>query len=229
VAWGAIYRRTLNFNGRVKAGLAALLGVTLVTAGGAAGPLWSPPAQGAAAPRAPAPEVAFVGDACAFANLIRARHRAEDDLYANYCFVLARGLRQFSQFARFDPALPRLDHDGYAGLVRRVVALPVWQPASSEDGRIVIPGYANLREFSRAEEAAVKEGLGSRFWTLVHWTNWRVTFWVTPGPQEHGAPEIVSELRAGRLGEPLVHHWPQPRPHHTRHPVQSRGKAPTLR
>ena len=157
MAYGAIYRKTLNLNSRVKARLAVLLGVTLVTAACATGPLWSPPPEGAADPRATAPEFTFVSDTFAFANLIRARHRGEDDLYANYCFVLARGLRQFSQFARFDPALPRLDHDGYAGLVRRVVALPVWQPASSEDGRIVIPGYANLREFSRAEEAAVNQ------------------------------------------------------------------------
>ena len=42
--------------------------------------------------------------------------------------------------------------------------------------RIVIPGYASLHEFSRAQEAAVKEGLVGRFWTLVHWTNWRVVF-----------------------------------------------------
>src|SRR5438445_584906 len=105
MAYGAIYRKTLNFNCRVKARLAVLLGVTLVTAACATGPLWSPPPEGAADPRATAPEFTFVSDTFAFANLIRARHRAEDDLYANYCFVLARGLRQFSQFARFDPAL----------------------------------------------------------------------------------------------------------------------------
>src|SRR5437762_312564 len=125
MAYGAIYRKTLNLNSRVKARLAVLLGVTLVTAACATGPLWSPPPEGAADPRATAPEFTFVSDTFAFANLIRARHRGEDDLYANYCFVLARGLRQFSQFARFDPALPRLDHDGYAGLVRRVVPLLV--------------------------------------------------------------------------------------------------------
>src|SRR2546426_12708685 len=120
MAYGAIYRKTLKLNSRVKARLAVLLGVTLVTAACATGPLWSPPPEGAADPRATAPEFTFVSDTFAFANLIRARHRAEDDLYANYCFVLARGLRQFSQFARFDPALPRLDHDGYRSEERRV-------------------------------------------------------------------------------------------------------------
>src|SRR3989441_4544149 len=222
MAYGAIYRKTLNLNSRVKARLAVLLGVTLVTAACATGPLWSPPPEGAADPRAAAPEFTFVSDTFAFANLIRARHLGEDDLYANYCFVLARGLRQFSQFARFDPALPRLDHDGYAWLVRRVVALPVWQPASSQDERMVIPGYANLREFSRAEEAAVKEGLGSRFWTLVHWTNWRVTFWGTHGHQEHVAHEIANELRAGRLAQLLGPNWPKPELNHPGAPLESR-------
>src|SRR5881628_1656274 len=99
MAYGAIYRKTLNLNSRVKARLDVLLGVTLVTAACATGPLWSPPPEGAADPRAAAPEFTFVSDTFAFANLIRARHRGEDDLYANYCFVLARGLRQFSQFA----------------------------------------------------------------------------------------------------------------------------------
>src|SRR2546422_3342436 len=136
MAYGAIYRKTLKLNSRVKARLAVLLGVTLVTAACATGPLWSPPPEGAADPRATAPEFTFVSDTFAFANLIRARHRGEDDLYANYCFVLARGLRQFSQFARFDPALPRLDHDGYAGLVRRVVALRSEEHTSELQSRL---------------------------------------------------------------------------------------------
>src|SRR5205807_440408 len=92
---------------------------------------------------------------------------------------------------------------------------PPWQPALPEDERIVIPGYASLREFSQAEEAAAKEGLGSRLWTLVHWGNWRVTFWVTPAHQDNVAREIVSELRAGRLVQLLVTNWPKPELNHT--------------
>src|SRR5437667_1138479 len=215
MAYGAIYRKALNLNSRVKARLAVLLGVTLVTAACASGPLWSPPPEGAADAWAAAPEFAFASDTFAFANLIRARHHGEANLYANYCFVLARGLRQFSQFARFDPALPSLDHDGYVALVRQVAALSVWRPALPADDRIVIPGYANLREFSREEEAAVKEGLGSRFLTLVHWTNWRVVFPVTGDQQEAVAHEILDELRAGRLVQLLVTNWPKPELNHT--------------
>src|SRR5213082_1330503 len=57
------------------------------------------PERGAAVPG-----FAFATDSFAFPNEIRARHPEQDDLYANYCFVLARGLRQFFLFARFEPA-----------------------------------------------------------------------------------------------------------------------------
>ncbi len=211
----AIYGKALTSNKVVKVRLAVLLGVALVTVACATGPLLGLPPEGGADARGAAPEFSFSRDTFAFANLIRARHPDGDDLYANYCFVLARGLRQFKQFARFDPALPRLDHAGYVALVRRVAARPPWQPALPEDERIVIPGYASLREFSQAEEAAAKEGLGSRLWTLVHWSNWRVTFWVTPAHQDNVAREIVSELRAGRLVQLLVTNWPKPELNHT--------------
>jgi hypothetical protein len=152
---------------------------------------------------------AFDRDTFAFPNEIRAFAEEErDDLYANYCFVLARSLRQFFQFARFDPAAPRLDRAGYVERVRRVVARPPWRPPSPAGERVVIPGYAGLREFSAAQESAVKEGLGGRFWTLVHWTNWRTAF---PLPRSHQArvfEAIRRELAAGSLVQLLITNWP---------------------
>jgi hypothetical protein len=165
--------------------------------------------------RASVPGFSFAADTFAFPNEIRARNPDRDDLYANYCFVLARGLRQFFAFARFDPAAPRLSPSAYAARVQAIAARPPWQPPPAADDRVVIPGYANLREFSRAEEAAVKEGLGGRFWTLVHWTNWRVTFPVTRGHQAGVAREVTDELDAGRLVQLLVTNWPKPELNHT--------------
>ena len=104
----------------------------------------------------------FATDTFAFPNEIRARHPDRDDLYANYCFVLARGLRQFFRFARFEPGAPPLSPEGYVERVRAVGAHAAWEPALPVDERVVIPGYANLREFSRAQEAAVKAGLDAR-------------------------------------------------------------------
>jgi hypothetical protein len=160
-------------------------------------------------------DFAFATDTFAFPNEIRARHPDRDDLYANYCFVLARALRQFYGFARFDPAAPRLTHAEYVERVRALAAHAPWEPPAPADARVVIPGYANLRDFSRAQETAVKEGLGGRFWTLVHWTNWRVTFPVTGGHQATVAREVMDELDAGHLVQLLVTNWPKPELNHT--------------
>ena len=161
------------------------------------------------------PGFVFARDTFAFRNEIRSRQPDVEDLYANYCFVLGKGLRQFFQSARFDPAAPKLDHQGYVDRVRALGAHPVWAPPLAPEARIVIPGYADLRDFSSAEPEAVKEGLGGRFWTLVHWTNWRVTFPVTAGHQAGVAEEIADDLRDGRLVQLLVTNWPVPELNHT--------------
>jgi hypothetical protein len=161
------------------------------------------------------PAFAFADDTFAFRNEVRSLHPDVPDLYANYCFVLARSLRQFFVTARFDPRAPRLDHQGYVERVRAIVARPPWAPALPPAERVVVPGYANLRELSAGEEAAVKEAMGGRFWTLVHWTNWRVTFPVTGEHQQRVAAELADELAAGRLAQLLVTNWPKPELNHT--------------
>ena len=154
-------------------------------------------------------------DTFAFRNWIAEKYPDHDELYAHYCFVLARAARQFFQNARFDPTAPRLDHAAYVERVRRVVARAAWEPALPADDRVVIPGYTNLREFSAAEQTAVKEGLPGRFWTWVHWTNWRIGLPVGRTHQRHVLEEIEAELAAGRLVQLLVTNFPTPELNHT--------------
>src|SRR3989304_10230664 len=116
------------------------LGVALLLSACATGPLLAPGFDGSAGEGARTPDFAYASDTFAFPNLIRARHPGVDDLYANYCFVLARGLRQFSQFARFDPGLPKLDHAGYRELVERVAAPPPPAPPPPPPPRRAVPG-----------------------------------------------------------------------------------------
>jgi hypothetical protein len=187
----------------------AVVVLALVTAACALAPTAPVPPAGAV------PGFSFADDTFAFANEIRARHPAGADIYANYCFVLARALRQFHQFARFDAAAERVGHDEYVRRVRAVVAHPAWDAALPAAERVVIPGYPSLRAFSAAEEAAVKEGLGGRFWTLVHWGNWRVSMPVPDGHQSAVMREVVDELAAGRLVQLLVTNWPVPELNHT--------------
>ena len=189
----------------------AVVALVLVTAACAHAPV-RPTARPAAAS---VPAFSFADDTFAFANDIRARHPDGHDLYANYCFVLARAVRQFHRFARFDPAAPRVDAEEYARRVRAVSGHAPWEPSLPPAERVVIPGFASLRAFSAAEEAAVKTGLGSRFWTLVHWTNWRVSMPVPDGHQAAVLDEVLAELAAGRLVQLLVTNWPKQELNHT--------------
>lgn len=166
--------------------------------------------------RAPASETLQFGvDTFAFANESRSKNANKPDLYANYCFVMARAVSQFQRFARFDPAEPRVAREEYVARVKQVVALAPWEESWSADRRIVIPGYASLHEFSRAQETAVKEGLVGRFWTWVHWTNWRVVFPMPRWQQERVAREALAELGDGRAVQLLVTNFPTWELNHT--------------
>jgi hypothetical protein len=195
-----------------SSGVAAF--VFLLLTGACASARLGAPAPVAEQPAASVP-FSFDADTFAFPNEIRSQHPGVPDLYANYCFVLARGLRQFASGARFDPSATKLDHAGYVTRVRRIVARAPWLPPLPVGERVVIPGYANLRDFSASEEPAVKEGLGPRFWTLVHWTNWRVTMPVTRAHQAEVAREIAQSLEHGDLTQLLVTNWPKPELNHT--------------
>jgi hypothetical protein len=162
------------------------------------------------------PDVLRFGvDTFAFPNESRAHNPDKPDLYANYCFVMARGVIQFQRFARFDPGAPRLADDEYAARVKQVVGHAPWRDPLPPDDRVVIPGYASLFDFSRGQEAAVKAGLVGRFWTLVHWTNWRVVFPMPRWQQERVAREALGELGDGRPVQLLVTNFPTWELNHT--------------
>jgi hypothetical protein len=194
----------------MKASLCALL-LALVIAGCAS------VAPMDVAVRQPAPPLLlrFGVDTFAFPNESRSKNRGKPDLYANYCFVMARAVTQFHRFARFDPAAPRLTADGYEERVARVVSHAPWEEPLPPDDRVVFPGYPSLNELSREEEHAVKAGLGSPFWTWVHWTNWRIAFPMPAAQQERVARETMAELQAGRLVQLLVTNFPTWELNHT--------------
>jgi hypothetical protein len=158
-----------------------------------------------------APPVAglrFGVDTFAFPNESRTKNHDKPDLYANYCFVMARGVTQFLRFARFAPEGARLAGPDYALRVRQVVARPPWADPLPWAERVVFPGYASLYELSRDEEAAVKEGLGGQVWSLLHWTNWRVIFPAPGWHQERVARQTLLELAEGRPVQLLVTNFP---------------------
>ncbi len=146
----------------------------------------------------PGPAVGFGVETFAFRNDSRIHHRGKPDIYCNRCFLMARAVGQFRRFARFEPDGPRLEPAEYAARVWRVVRRAAWRAPLPVTRRVVIPGYASLHAFSAAEEAAVKAGLRGRFWTLVHPTNWRMTFPSLPGQQERVARETFGMVRGDK-------------------------------
>ena len=155
-----------------------------------------------------APALRFGVDTFAFANENRVKYRGKPDLYANWCFVMARAVTQFHRFARFDPAAPLVTADEYAERVRQVTARPPWHRALPPDERVVIPGYASLHELSQAQERAVKAGLTGRIASWLHWTNWRVVYPMPRAQQEAVARETLAELQAGRPVQWLITNLP---------------------
>jgi hypothetical protein len=190
---------------------ARLLCLVLVLAGCAT----APPIERSASRPTSGAALRFGVDTFAFRNDIRWKNPGKTDMYANYCFVMARAVTQFQRFARFAPELPRIEPDLYSSLVRLVVARAPWEDPLPPADRVVIPGYASLHEFSVAHEAAVKAGLGGFVLTFIHWTNWRVTFPVTGGQQERVARETLAELDAGRMVQLLVTNLPKVELNHT--------------
>ncbi len=68
----------------------------------------------------------FGVDTFAFPNESRSNNPGKPDLYANYCFVMARGVTQFQRFARFDPAAPRVAREEYVARIKQVVSHDPW-------------------------------------------------------------------------------------------------------
>lgn len=189
----------------------------VVTALILAGTYWisAPPLDVALRLSPPPPALRFGVDTFAFANENRTIYRGKPDLYPNWCFVMARAVTQFQRFARFEPAAPRVPAAEYTARVRRVTARAPWRAALPPGERVVIPGYASLHEFSRAEERAVKTGLTGRFLSWIHWTNWRVAYPMPRAQQEGVVRETMAELHAGRPVQWLVTNFPVIELNHT--------------
>lgn len=198
-------------------GIAAILLSSVATAAILLSSYWitAPPLDVALRAAPPAPAIRFGVDTFAFANENRTIYRGKPDLYPSWCFVMARAVTQFHRFARFDPGAPRLTVDEYATRVRQITAHAWWHAPLPPEERIVIPGYGGLHEFSRTQEPAVKAGLTGRFWSWIHWTNWRVVYPMPRAQQEGVARETVAELQAGRPVQWLITNLPVIELNHT--------------
>ena len=131
-------------------------------------------------------------------------HRARDPKpdYTHHCFVVARSARQFFQHARFDPSLARVSDDEYRNLIRTVAGRdPSHCTPLSE--RVVIPGFAHLRQFSTEKPKLLQEECGGAWRSYFQRGHWRMLGWFTRGQQEREVRRLIASIQQNR--PPVVH------------------------
>jgi hypothetical protein len=156
------------------------------------------------------PSFRFPEDAPGFANELTweyqinpatgrmtSRPRVPTPSYRLHCVVLARTTWQFYEYARFEPAEPKSTRACYRHLIKAVLAR---SPRHLEKNRekIVIPGYANLREFSLEQEALLKAESGSAWQSYLQRGNWRMVFPFSRRHQQRMAESIARQVQTGR-------------------------------
>ena len=125
-----------------------------------------------------------------------------DDLankYTRRCFVMTRTVMQFRKFARFDPPSAPLDDNQLAARIRAVSRHLAWQEPLPENERIVFPGYANLRQMSKARAEVFKENIGSGFITYFRPSNGRMFFQHSRRYQDRTHANLDAALSPGDL------------------------------
>jgi hypothetical protein len=132
---------------------------------------------------------------------VHQRHEPPPD-YTHHCFVVARSARQFFENARFEPALPPASEATYRRLIRRVVSVDPSRPLPDLK-KVVIPGYANLRDFSAAQEKLLKAECGGAWQSYFQRGHWRMVFPFSRAHQERTAEQLLADLKENR--PPVVH------------------------
>ena len=131
-----------------------------------------------------------------------ARRRVPPPAYALRCFVLVRAARQFLYHARFDPAAELASDDIYRRLIRTVLARDP-RRVSEPEARVVIPGFAGLREMSLAREPLLKAACGGAWRSYVQRSHWRIVMPVSRRHQDRTARQLLEAIRHDRA--PIVH------------------------
>ncbi len=132
---------------------------------------------------------------------LRARSTSNDpaNKYTRRCFVMTRTVMQFRKFARFDPRGAPLDDKPLAARIRAVSRHFAWQEPLPENERIVFPGYANLRQMSKARAEVFKENIGSGFITYFRPSNGRMFFQHSRKYQDRTHANLDAALSRGDL------------------------------
>jgi hypothetical protein len=134
--------------------------------------------------------------------------------YTRRCFVLARSSVQFWKFARFEPNAKPLDADELARRIRQVCERSVWLPALAPQDRIVIPGYANLREASAKMRYVFQANIGRGWPFYFRAGNIVIASWVTRALEDRLNGEIFHDLQVNTPTIVWVYRFPSLKMNH---------------
>ncbi len=158
----------------------------------------------------------FTRDTFAFANELHWEYRFNSDTgrptfskrepkpqYAHRCFVLTCAARQFLYHAQFDAtrAICATEQE-YQQRIRAVMRRNPRQQCAPDDC-IIFPGYAGLRDFSRAHEALLKAECGGAWRSYALRSHWRMVFPISRAHQKRTAGSLLAEIQRG--GAPIIH------------------------
>lgn len=137
-------------------------------------------------------------------------HRqANPPQFTHRCFVLSRAVLQFDKFVRFEPNQPRTTPAHYRALVKHICRIPAWRGSFSPSRRVVIPGYANLYEFSRAYEHMIKEEIGNWRPTFFRVGNCRMSMPFPRFTQRWAVENLMKGIDAGKLQAVYITRFPK--------------------
>lgn len=114
------------------------------------------------------------------------------------CFTIARSARQFYENARFAPEEPKATPASYRFWIRRVFHSDP-RKKGALGNKVVIPGYANLRDFSADNAELLKSESGGAWRSFVQRGNWRMVFPFSRCNQERTAQRLARKVQEDRL------------------------------
>lgn len=118
--------------------------------------------------------------------------------YSLRCFPMARAVKQFFLHARFETNLPAPAPATLARSIRDVLDRSP-RAASPPDRRVVIGGFASLREFSVAHPAALQAACGGAADSYLQRGHWRMLLPFPAGQREATAARLAAKVRGGQL------------------------------
>lgn len=127
--------------------------------------------------------------------------------FGQRCIGLVRSARQFFRAARFSADADPVSEEEYRARVRAVLRSDprADAPASAP---VLIPGYPDLRSFSRAHERLLKQELGGRIDSYLQRGNWRMILPFFRRGQRSTAETLLERLRRGSLPVVRVVNFP---------------------